>query len=135
VVAQPHRRDRDRPFHLEEKHLARMDRWFAVHGEATVALARCVPVVRAYISYPAGTARMDARWFGLYTFLGSLPFTLALVYAGILLGKHWRVVEYDFHFLDYAVYALLIALAVYVVVRLLERSGGNAPAPPPTPPA
>ncbi len=54
------------PIRLEERHLVRMDDWFARHGEVTVALARLVPVVRSYISYPAGSARMPPVRFGVY---------------------------------------------------------------------
>jgi membrane protein DedA with SNARE-associated domain len=126
------------PIRLRESHLEQMDRWFREHGEATVALARCVPVVRAYISYPAGTAKMDARYFGIYTLLGSVPFTLALVFAGIELGHHWGAVEYTFRYLDLAIYAVLIAAGAYfLTVYLVHRYGARAPSvdgPPPPPP-
>jgi membrane protein DedA with SNARE-associated domain len=127
------------PLRLEERHLARVDRWFAVHGEVAVGLARMVPVIRSYISYPAGTARMSPVRFGAFTLLGSIPFTLALVYAGILLRAHWAVVEREFEFLDYLLLALVVAGAVYVFVLYVAWSrrdraeeAATAPVPAPT---
>jgi membrane protein DedA with SNARE-associated domain len=62
------------------------DRWFAQHGEIIILLARLLPVVRTFIAFPAGIARMNRAKFHVYTFLGSLPWCLALGYAGQRLG-------------------------------------------------
>ncbi|HTW56292.1 MAG TPA: DedA family protein [Thermoplasmata archaeon] len=98
---------------LEPRHLERMDRFFARYGEVTVAVARVIPIVRAYISYPAGAAEMSPVRFGVYTTVGAIPFTLALVYAGIVLRAHWTVVASYFTVLDPIVIALLAAAIVY----------------------
>jgi membrane protein DedA with SNARE-associated domain len=105
---------------LEVRHLDRMDRFFARRGELTVALARLVPVVRAYISYPAGTAKMEPVRFGAYTLLGSIPFTLALVYAGMVLGSNWTAVSSYFRYID----ILLVATVLFVVAYLLLQIVG-----------
>jgi membrane protein DedA with SNARE-associated domain len=127
------------PIRLEERHLARMDAWFARHGEATVALARLVPIVRAYISYPAGSARMKPARFGLFTLLGMIPFTLAFIYAGIVLGHRWREVTAFFQYIDYLFFALLIAAVAYLVVvyltRIRSQTPGSSTNPPPPAPA
>ncbi len=99
---------------LRERDLERMDRWFARRGEVTVALARVIPGIRSYISYPAGTARMDPVRFGVYTFVGSLPWTLAMLYAGILLGSNWDALAKYFFPIDVAIVALAGATAVYL---------------------
>lgn len=113
---------------LEERHLERVDRYFARRGEVTVALCRLVPVIRSYISYPAGTARMDPTRFGVYTLLGSIPFTVALMYAGFVLRSHWDSLASYFTYLD----APFIALVVIVVVfLLLQVVGVLAPGWPP----
>lgn len=113
---------------LEARHLERVDRYFARHGESTVGLARMVPVVRSYISYPAGTARMEPVRFGVYTVLGSIPFTLALIYAGFVLRSNWTVVSTDLAYLNYPI----VALVVFVVVFLgLQVAGVLAPGWPP----
>jgi membrane protein DedA with SNARE-associated domain len=96
--------------------LERMDRWFARRGEVTVALARVIPAVRSYISYPAGTARMDPARFGLYTLIGSTPWTLALLYAGIVLGSHWQQATAYFEPVDIVLVIVIIAAAIYVVL-------------------
>jgi membrane protein DedA with SNARE-associated domain len=110
------------PFRIRERHLARVDEWFARHGELTVGLARMVPVARSYISYPAGSARMSPTRFGVFTLLGTLPFTLGLIYAGMLLGSHWVVVERQLAILDYLFLALVVAGAVYLLVLFVQWS-------------
>ncbi|HXQ48495.1 MAG TPA: DedA family protein [Thermoplasmata archaeon] len=122
------------PLGLEERHLERMDRWFSAHGEVTVALCRSLPVVRAYISYPAGTARMPPVRFGAYTLAGSIPWTVALLYAGIVLGERWTVVQTYLAPLDYLVYALLVAGAVYLLIFYLRARRAGLKAPPRRPP-
>ncbi len=99
---------------LEERHIARMDSFFARRGEVTVAVARLLPIVRSYISYPAGTARMNPARFGFYTLLGATPFTLALIYAGFVLRAHWQLVSSYFGPLDYVAAALIAAGVVYL---------------------
>jgi membrane protein DedA with SNARE-associated domain len=126
------------PFGIEERDLARMDTWFTRHGEITVGVCRMLPVVRAYISYPAGTARMSPTKFGGYTLAGSIPFSLALLYAGMLLGRHWNVVEQYLGPLDDFTYAALVVLAIYVVLRYRQarrarRATGEAPPAEPAP--
>ncbi len=101
---------------LDPSRLERMDRFFARRGEITVTLARLVPVVRAYVSYPAGTARMEPLRFGVFTTVGSLPFAVGLIYAGVVLGSHWSIVAREFGLLDLALYALLVAGVVYVAL-------------------
>ncbi|HTZ61294.1 MAG TPA: DedA family protein, partial [Thermoplasmata archaeon] len=101
---------------IEERDLERMDTWFARRGEITVAAARVIPGVRSYISYPAGTAKMSPVRFGLYTLVGSLPWTLALLYAGIALGSHWDVVTHYFFPIDVAIVVLVILGAAYLAL-------------------
>lgn len=110
---------------LDPRHLERVDQYFARHGESTVGLARLVPVIRSYISYPAGTARMNPLRFGVYTVLGSIPFTLALLYAGTVLRSNWAVVSSTLAYLNYPLIALVLAGAVLlslVVVGVLSPS-------------
>jgi membrane protein DedA with SNARE-associated domain len=104
-------------FRLNAQHLRAMDAWFARHGEPAVGFARLLPIVRAYISFPAGTARMDPRKFGLYTALGGAPFTAALLYVGVLLGHHWASFEATFRFFDIVAVVVLVAAVAYVALR------------------
>ncbi len=103
---------------IQASHLERMDRWFARHGEAAVGFSRLVPIVRSYISYPAGTARMDPVRFGLYSVAGATPYTLALLYSGIVLRSHWATVSSYFGPLDYVTAALLGVAVVYLALLM-----------------
>jgi len=109
---------------LEPRHLERVDRYFSRHGESTVALARLVPVIRAYISYPAGSAKMEPARFGFYTAIGATPFTVALIYAGTILGSNWALVSTDLAYLNYPLAALVVAV---VVILALQVAGVLAP--------
>jgi membrane protein DedA with SNARE-associated domain len=75
---------------LREHELDRAHEWFERHGEAAVFVSRLLPVVRTFISLPAGVARMPFGKFTLYTFLGCLPWTFALTWAGVVLGDNWE---------------------------------------------
>lgn len=109
---------------IEPQHLARVDRFFADHGEAAVFLFRMVPVFRSYISYPAGTARMEPVRFGVYSFFGALPYTAAFVLAGMYLRSNWVVLESLFSILDIP---FLVLVAAGVIVLVLQVTGVLAP--------
>ncbi len=113
---------------LEEKHLARMDRFFRRRGELTVAVARLIPIARAYISYPAGTAEMEPARFGVFTTIGQIPFTVALIYAGLVLRHDWNALIPYFDLLSYP---LIAVVAFLVLLIVLETMGVLAPGWPP----
>jgi membrane protein DedA with SNARE-associated domain len=98
-------------------HLAVAEKWFDRYGEFTVFISRCLPVVRTFISFPAGTARMNFAKFTIYTLLGCIPWVFALTYLGYTLGENWETIGDYLHYLDYAVAIALLAGAVYVVYR------------------
>jgi membrane protein DedA with SNARE-associated domain len=101
---------------LDPKHLAAMDAWFARRGEPAVAVGRLLPLVRAYISYPAGTARMDVRKFGAFTVIGAAPYALLLLYAGYVLGPHWTEIESTFRYLDVVAVVVVVLVLAYVAL-------------------
>jgi len=113
---------------IEAKHLALVDQFFAKHGEAAVALFRMVPVLRSYISYPAGTARMEPVRFGVYTFVGATPYTAAFVLAGMELRSNWVEISSYFQYLDIPFLALV---GVVVIILVLQVAGVLAPGWPP----
>ena len=98
-------------------HLAVAEKWFDRYGEFTVFISRCLPVVRTFISFPAGTSRMNFAKFTIYTLLGCIPWVFALTYLGYTLGENWETIGDYLHYLDYAVAIALLAGAVYVVYR------------------
>ncbi len=93
------------------------DAWFARHGVKAVFFGRLLPVVRTFISLPAGAARMNFKKFSLYTILGALPWNLALVYAGYKAGQNWDSFKPYFHTFDIALGAAVLLLVIWYVVK------------------
>jgi len=87
------------------------DRWFAKYGEAAVFFGRLLPVVRTFISLPAGIAGMNIYRFILFTFLGALPWCYLLAYIGVKMGEEWEHLRDYFHQFD-VVIGLSLAVAV-----------------------
>jgi membrane protein DedA with SNARE-associated domain len=110
--------------------LERAERFFARYGAITVFTGRLLPVVRTFIAFPAGLARMPMMKFQIYTFLGSWPWCFGLAYIGALLGARWNsdpTFRRLFHEFDTLVVVFLIALfAWFVWARWRERSRPGA---------
>lgn len=103
------------------------DRFFARWGAPAVFFSRMLPVVRTFIAFPAGVARMPLLPFTIYTLAGSYPWCLALAYLGMKLGQHWNTLGPWFHRFD-AVIAALIVLGVAAVLYNRIRGISAAPA-------
>ncbi len=106
---------------VRHKDLDKADAWFSKHGEAAIFFSRLMPVVRTFISFPAGISKMNFGKFMAYTFLGSLPWCLGLAWIGCALGKEWdtRLKAY-FHKADaliVVVFLVLIAFYIYHHVK------------------
>jgi membrane protein DedA with SNARE-associated domain len=99
----------------------RADAFFARYGELTIFATRLMPIVRTFISLPAGIARMNFGKFIAYTFLGSLPWCLALAYAGYKLGEHWGAVSGVLRKYDILVGISILALVALFLYRHLGR--------------
>jgi len=111
--------------HMGPAQIERADRWFQRHGEMAVLVGRVIPVVRAFVSLPAGIAKMPFGRFTLYSLIGAVPWVLGLALAGHALGGEWKSVRKGFEYVDYAVVALVVVGIVYAVVR---RRRGRQPA-------
>lgn len=101
------------------------DRWFARYGEVIVFASRLLPVVRTFIAFPAGIARMNMTRFTLYTFLGSLPWCIGLAYVGQLLGEQWdknETLKTWFHRFDFLIGIIIVLAVVWWVWRHLKHS-------------
>lgn len=85
------------------------DQWFIRYGEAVIFFSRLLPVIRTFISFPAGVARMNMFRFVIYTFIGSFPWCLGLAYLGMLLGENWYSLKVYFHKFDYLIVVLLLS--------------------------
>ena len=97
------------------------ERWFDRYGEATVFFSRMLPIVRTFISIPAGVARMPLWRFLLFSILGAIPWVMLLVWGGMVLGDHWLDLKHSLKGLDYIVAALLLAGVGLFVWRHVKR--------------
>ena len=96
------------------------DRFFARHGQAAIFISRLLPVVRTFISLPAGISRMPFGTFCLYSFLGSLPWCLALAWIGRVMGENWRGLKVWFHRFDALIGVVIVAAVVWYLWRHLR---------------
>jgi membrane protein DedA with SNARE-associated domain len=103
--------------HMGPTQIERGDVWFQRHGEAAVLFGRLIPVVRAFISLPAGIARMPLARFTVFSLIGTVPWVLGLALAGHALGSDWTSVRKGFEYVDYAIVAAAVTGVVYLLVR------------------
>jgi membrane protein DedA with SNARE-associated domain len=111
--------------HMGPAQIERADRWFQRYGERIVLFGRVVPLIRAFVSLPAGVARMPIVRFSVLTLIGSLPWVLGLAIAGNAVGGDWTSVRKAFEYVDYVLLALIVVSVAYLLVR--RRRGGPAP--------
>jgi membrane protein DedA with SNARE-associated domain len=110
-----------RYFLISAQELDRADRWFARYGMAATFISRLLPVIRTFISLPAGIARVPFLPFLAYAFLGSLPWSWVLAYVGMLLGEHWERVGGVLHSLDMVIVLALVAGVAWFLWRHWPR--------------
>jgi membrane protein DedA with SNARE-associated domain len=101
--------------------LALADRWFSKRGNAAVFVSRLLPVVRTFISLPAGIARMRLPPFIIYTFIGSFIWCAALAYGGYLLGEHWEQIRVVMRPFDPVIIVIVVALVAYYIYRRVRH--------------
>src|SRR5882672_4065083 len=100
------------------------DRWFDRFGEIIVFASRLLPVIRTFIAFPAGVARMNLKKFVIYTFLGSLPWCIGLAYVGKKLGEQWDknpTLKTLFHRFDFVIGIIVIAAATWWIWRHIKH--------------
>jgi membrane protein DedA with SNARE-associated domain len=103
--------------HIQPRHIAWADRWFARYGDAAVFFSRMLPIIRTFISLPAGIAKMPFVRFTVFTLLGCVPWVLGLALAGEAVGNEWKSVRKGFDYVDYAVVALVVIGIVWLLIR------------------
>jgi membrane protein DedA with SNARE-associated domain len=106
-----------RKLHIKPSHLAWADRWFERHGDATVFFTRMLPIIRTFISLPAGVARMPFWRFTVLTLAGCIPWVFLLAFIGRQVGDQWESWKDSLHYVDYAVVAAVALGVLYLVVR------------------
>ncbi len=106
---------------VREHDLDRANAWFDRYGGRAVLIGRVLPVVRTFISLPAGIAGMEPVRFGIYTTIGCIPWTAALAYAGYAVGANWQSIVNDFHGPTYIVAAVVVIALAIAVWRYVRR--------------
>jgi len=124
-----------RKLHIKPEHLKAADRYFEKHGDATVFFTRMMPIIRTFISLPAGVARMAFWRFSILTFLGCLPWVFGLTLIGQQVGENWTQWKDSLHYVDYAFAALIVIGVIYLVIRYRRGGGGGATVGPAEPAA
>ena len=107
---------------LRTHELDRATGWFERRGEVTVLVSRVLPIVRTFISLPAGIAEMPFGRFAVFTVLGSLPWTFSLALAGHAIGSHWKGVAHAFQPASYVIAGLIVVAIGWWLFR--RRAGG-----------
>jgi membrane protein DedA with SNARE-associated domain len=103
--------------HVKPSHIEWADRWFARYGSPAIFFSRMLPIIRTFISLPAGVAKMPFGRFTALTLAGCVPWVLGLALAGEAVGHNWEKVRKGFEYVDYAIVALVVVGIVYAVVR------------------
>ncbi|VVB60109.1 SNARE associated Golgi protein [uncultured archaeon] len=98
---------------LNHHHVQLAETWFTKHGDKAVFFSRFLPVVRTFISLPAGIGKYDFRKLVIYSFIGSIPWTFALAYIGFSLGPYWTGIISFFDKLDILIVVVIVAVTIY----------------------
>lgn len=98
------------------------DKWFARRGMGAVFVGRLLPVIRTFISFPAGIARVNLFWFSIWTFVGSVIWSYFLGFIGFKLGENWDTLGGYFHKFDAVIGILILVGVAYWVYRHIQHS-------------
>ncbi len=120
--------EKNKLIHISPKHLKWADDWFSRWGSATVFFSRMLPIIRTFISLPAGVAKMPFWRFSVFTLAGSLPWVLALALIGRSVGDNWEEWRHRLGYLDYVILVAIVAGIVYLVIRRRRAGGPGAEA-------
>jgi len=121
---------------ISVEEIERTERWFDRYGDLAVFASRMLPVVRTFISVPAGVARMNIWKFSIYTFAGSFPWSFGLAYGGFLLGENWEILRSAMRPFDIPIVILVVLGGGWFLYRRIksiraasarQRSGLNIP--------
>jgi membrane protein DedA with SNARE-associated domain len=123
--------EKNRLIHLPPRYLKWADDWFERYGDATVFFTRMLPIIRTFISLPAGVAKMPFWRFTALTLLGCIPWVLMLGLIGQAVGENWEEWRDHLHYFDYLVVAGGIGLIAYLLIRRRRGGGPDAGAKPP----
>lgn len=107
-------------FLIHSRDLDVADKWFAKYGELTVFFGRLLPIIRTYVSFPAGISKMNLKKFSFYTFAGALPWSILFAWLGVKMGNNWELIREKLHNFDLAMAIAVVVLAALYVWRHLK---------------
>jgi membrane protein DedA with SNARE-associated domain len=102
---------------IHKRDLEKADEWFIKYGIKTVFFSRLLPVIRTFISLPAGVARMNIWKFSIFTFLGALPWNFALALIGYKTGENWNILEKYFRKIDIFILLLIFLIVIWYILK------------------
>lgn len=108
-------------FLLNKEHLIKTEKWFSKKGELTIFIGRLVPVVRHFISIPAGFGKMNLKKFTLYTVLGAGMWNFFLTYIGFILGNNWDKIKHYSDYFSWGILIILVVALIYVIIKALRK--------------
>ena len=117
---------------ITREEIDRAEVWFNKYGDWIVFFSRLLPVVRTFISIPAGIARMNFWKFSIFTFLGSFPWSLGLAYGGFVLGENWEDLRSAMRPFDIPILVILVAAVAWFIyrrVKAIRAQGSEPPGP------
>jgi membrane protein DedA with SNARE-associated domain len=115
--------------HIGPKQIAWADRWFERYGGPTVFFSRMLPVIRTFISLPAGVARMPFWKFTLLSTAGIIPWVIAFGVMGEAVGDRWDEWQENLHYADYAILAAIAAGIIYLIWQRRRNNRSATPVP------
>jgi membrane protein DedA with SNARE-associated domain len=115
---------------IRPHHLKKADDWFDRYGDATVFFSRMLPIIRTFISLPAGVAKMPFWRFTVLTTLGCIPWVFLIAFIGKQAGDRWEEWKDNLHYIDYAVLAAIVLAVAWLGLRYYRRrrAGGSSAA-------
>lgn len=106
---------------ITEHEYDRSEKWFRKYGEKITFFSRLLPVVRTFISLPAGVAEMNFFRFSILTFLGSLIWSGLLAYLGLILGNNWNSLHIYYQKFEYVIIFIIIAAGIYYLFHKVQK--------------
>ena len=107
--------------HVTPDKLDKAEAWFERWGSAAVLISRCLPVVRSFVSIPAGVAEMPVGRYTVLTTVGTVPWYFGLAAVGVAVGASWERFHEAWHYADYAILAAIVLAVVFLVVRAQRK--------------
>ena len=117
----PYLEKHGRWLHVTPEKLDKTEQWFERYGDTTVFVTRMIPVVRSFVSIPAGIGEMPLVRYTVLTFAGTIPWCFGLAAIGVALGSQWEEFHAAFRYADYAIIAVVVAGVAALVYRTHRR--------------